>query len=43
MTTTGYAEADIPSLPPAAYQFRVFATVGKVPGEPCQPVVLTLH
>ena len=41
--TTGYAKADIPSLPPATYQFRVFATVGKVPGEPCQPVGLTIH
>ena len=41
--TTGYADVDIPSLPPATYQFRVFATVGKVPGEPCQPVNLTIH
>jgi hypothetical protein len=41
--TTGYAHADIPNLPPATYQFRVFATVGKVPGEPCQAVSLTLH
>ena len=41
--TTGYAKADIPNLPPATYQFRVFATVGKVPGEPCQPVGLTIH
>jgi hypothetical protein len=41
--TTGYTDADIPSLPPATYQFRVFATVGKVPGEPCQPVNLTIH
>jgi len=41
--TTGYAEVDVPSLPPATYQFRVFATVGKVPGEPCQPVNLTIH
>jgi hypothetical protein len=41
--TTGYANADIPNLPPATYQVRVFATVGKVPGEPCQPVGLTIH
>jgi hypothetical protein len=41
--TTGYANADIPNLPPATYQFRVFATVGKVPREPCQPVGLTIH
>jgi hypothetical protein len=41
--TTGYANADVPNLPPATYQFRVFATVGKVPGEPCQPVGLTIH
>ncbi len=41
--TTGYANADIPNLPPATYLFRVFATVGKVPGEACQPVGLTLH
>jgi hypothetical protein len=41
--TTGYAKADIQNLPPATYQFRVFATVGKVPGEPCQPVGLTLR
>ena len=41
--TTGYASADIPNLPPATYLFRVFATVGKVPGEPCQPVELIIH
>jgi hypothetical protein len=41
--TTGYTSADIPNLPPATYEFRVFATVGKVPGEPCQPVGLTIH
>jgi hypothetical protein len=41
--TTGYASAEIPNLPPGTYQFRVFATVGKVPGEPCQPVGLTIH
>lgn len=41
--TTAYTVVDIPNLPPATYQFRVFATVGKVPGDPCQPVGLTLH
>jgi hypothetical protein len=41
--TTGYAHADIPSLPPATYLFRVAATVGKVVGEPTQPVRLILH
>ena len=41
--TTGYTDVDIPNLPPATYQFRVFATVGKVPGEPCQPVGLTIR
>jgi hypothetical protein len=41
--TTGYTDLDIPGLPPATYQFRVFATVGTVPGEPCQPVNLTIH
>ena len=41
--TTGYASADIPNLPPGSYQFRVFATVGRVPGEPCDPVGLTIH
>ncbi len=41
--TTGYTDLDVPGLPPAAYQFRVFATVGRVPGEPCQPVNLTIH
>ena len=41
--TTGYTDVDIPNLPPATYLFRVFATVGKVPGEACQPVGLTIH
>ncbi len=41
--TTGYAHADVPNLPPATYLFRVFATVGKVPGEPTQAVSLTIH
>jgi hypothetical protein len=41
--TTGYATADVPNLPPAAYQFRVCATVGKVVGEWSQPVNLTIH
>jgi hypothetical protein len=41
--TTGYADLDVPSLPPGTYQFRVFATVGRLPGEPTQPVSLTIH
>jgi hypothetical protein len=41
--TTGYAHADIPSLPPAAYLFRVQATVGKVIGDWTNPVSLTIH
>ena len=41
--TTGYADLDVPGLPPGTYQFRVFATVGRVPGEPTQPVSLTIH
>ena len=39
--TTSYTEMDVPGLGPATYQFRVFATVGKVPGEWTQPVSLT--
>jgi hypothetical protein len=41
--TTAYASLDIPALPPGSYLFRVFATVGKIPGEPTQPVSLTIH
>ncbi len=41
--TTGYASLDVPGLPAATYLFRVFATVGKVPGEPTQAVSLTIH
>jgi hypothetical protein len=41
--TTAYADLDVPGLPPGTYQFRVFATVGRVPGEPTQPVSLTIH
>jgi len=41
--TTGYAQCDVPGLPPASYQFRVFATVGKTPGEPTPPFPLTIH
>jgi hypothetical protein len=41
--TTGYTTLDVPNLGPATYEFRVFATVGKVPGDPCQAVSLTIH
>jgi hypothetical protein len=41
--TTGYTTADVPNLPPATYLFRVYATVAKVPGEPTDPVTLTIH
>jgi len=41
--TTAYAGLDVPALPTGTYLFRVFATVGKVPGEPTQAVSLTLH
>ena len=41
--TTAYTTAEVPSLPPAAYLFRVCATVGKVVGEWSQPVTLTIH
>jgi hypothetical protein len=41
--TTGYTSLDVPGFLAGSYQFRVFATVGKVPGEPCQPVNLTIH
>ena len=41
--TTGYVSLDIPALPPGTYLFRVFATVGKIPGEPTQSVSLTIH
>ncbi len=41
--TTAYAGLDVPALPAGTYLFRVFATVGKVPGEPTQAVSLTLH
>ncbi len=41
--TTSYTTAEVPNLGPATYLFRVFATVGKVPGEPSQTVSLTIH
>jgi hypothetical protein len=40
---TSYTSLDVPGLPPATYVFRVFATVGKVPGEPVQSGSLTIH
>ncbi len=41
--TTAYASLEIPALPPGDYLFRVFATVGKVPGDPTHSVSLTIH
>jgi hypothetical protein len=41
--TTGYASLDVPGLPAGTYLFRVFATVGKIPGDPTQSVSLTIH
>ncbi len=41
--TTAYASLDVPALPPGSYQFRVFATVGKIPGEPTHPVSLAIR
>jgi hypothetical protein len=41
--TTAYADLDVPGLTTGTYQFRVFATVGRVPGDPTQPVNLTIH
>jgi hypothetical protein len=40
---TSYTSHDVPGLPPASYLFRVFATVGKVPGDPVQSDSLTIH
>ena len=41
--TTSYTVAEVPNLGPATYFFRVFATVGKVPGQWSQTVSLTIH
>ncbi len=41
--TTAYARLDIPALPPGTYLVRVFATVGKIPGDPTHPVSLTIR
>jgi hypothetical protein len=41
--TVSYASLEIPAFPPGTYLFRVFATVGKVRGEPTQAVSLTIH
>jgi hypothetical protein len=41
--TTAYASLEVPALPPGTYLFRVFATVGRDPGEPTQAVSLTIH
>ena len=40
--TTAYTRLEVPALAAGTYLFRVFATVGKVPGEPTQAVSLTL-
>jgi hypothetical protein len=41
--TTGYTSLDVPALPPGTYLFRVFATVGRIAGEPTQAVSVTIH
>ena len=41
--TTAYTSFEVPGLAAGTYLFRVFATVGKVPGEPTQAVSLTIH
>jgi hypothetical protein len=41
--TTGYTKVEVPNFGPGTYAFRVFATVGKVPGQPSQSVSLTIH
>ncbi len=41
--TTSYTSHDVPGLPPGTYLFRVFATVGKVPGDPVQSDSVTIH
>jgi len=40
---TSYTSLEVPGLGPATYLFRVFATVGKVPGSPVQSDSLTIH
>jgi hypothetical protein len=40
--TTAYASLEVPALAVGTYLFRVFATVGKVPGNPTQAVSLTV-
>ena len=35
--------SSFPGFGPGTYRFRVFATVGKVPGDPTPPAVLTIH
>ena len=41
--TTSYTTAEVPNLGPTTYLFRVFATVGKVPGPWSQSISLTIH
>jgi hypothetical protein len=40
---TAYTSLDVPALPPGTYLIRVFATVGRIPGEPTEAVSLTMH
>jgi hypothetical protein len=40
--TTAYASLEVPALAVGTYLFRVFATVGKVPGNPTQAVSLAV-
>jgi hypothetical protein len=41
--TTAFTSLDVPALPPGTYLFRVFATMGTIPGEPTQAVSVTIH
>jgi hypothetical protein len=42
-STVAYTSLDVAGLPPGTYVFRVFATVGRVPGDPVQSESLTIH
>ena len=41
--TTNHTSYQVAGLPPGTYVFRVFATVGKIPGDPVQSDILTIH
>ncbi len=41
--TTNYTTTELPNFGPGTYLFKVFATVGRVPGDPSQSVSLTIH